>query len=69
MLKLQEFQEINPEFQEVRRKESYQEIDGIIDYESLAFDTQVIWIEVISPYYDYLFASYFDIKRTCKLVA
>ena len=68
-LKLQELQEINPELQELRSKDGYQEVDGVLHHESLPCVPEAIWIEMISRYYDNLPASHFDIKKTHKLLA
>ena len=67
-LKLQELQEVNLEAQELRQKDGYQEIDGMLHHQGLSFVLKAIWIELISRYHNDSLAGHFGIKKTRKLL-
>ena len=70
-LKLQELQQANCKAKELmqQKADSYEEIDEILHHQGLPFVLKAIWTKLISHYYDNPLAGYFDIKKTCKLLA
>lgn len=68
-LRLQEQKETDSKAQELRAKDGYEEIDGILHHQGLPFVPEAIRFERISRHYDNLLAGYFGIKKTCKLLA
>ena len=68
-LRLQELQEIDSEAQELRIKDGYQDIDGVLYHQSLLFVPKAIWIELISRHHDDPLAGHFSIEKICELLA
>ena len=70
-LRFQELQETNRKAQKLRQQkvDGYKEIDEIFHYQGLPFVFKAIWTELISRHHNNFLASYFGIKKTCKLLA
>ena len=70
-LKLQELQKADSEVQKLRQQKAngYKKIDEILYYQSLPFVSKAIWTERISRHHNNSLASYFGIKKICKLLA
>ena len=68
-LKLQELQETDSKAQELRSKEGYKEVKGVLYHQGLSFVLEAIQTELISRYHNDLLAGHFDIKKTCELLA
>ena len=70
-LKLQELQEEDVEAQKIRTKkrESWEEIDGVLHHQGLPYILKLIKTELISRHYDDLLAGQLGIKKTWELVA
>lgn len=69
-LRLQELQETSYKAQKLKQQiEDYKEIDGVLHPQSLFFVAKAIRTEIISCHHDNILAGYFNIKKTCELVA
>ena len=68
-LRLQELQETDSETQELQTKDRYQDIDGVLHYQSLLFMSEAIWMKFISQHHNNPLAGYFGIQKTCELLA
>ena len=68
-LRLQELQETDSKTQELRTKDGYQDIDGVLHYQGLLFVPEVIRTELISRHHDDPLAGHFGIDKTQELVA
>ena len=68
-LKLQELQETDSEVQELRSKEEYKEVEGVLYHQDLLFMPEAIWTKLISRHHDDPLAGHFGIKKSCKLLA
>ena len=68
-LRLQELQETDSEAQELRSKEGYEEVEGVLHHQGLPFVPKAIWTELISRHYDDPLAGHFGIEKTRELLA
>ena len=68
-LRLQELQVTDSKAQELRSKEDYKEVEGVLHCQSLLFVPKAIWTKLISRYHNDPLAGHFGIKKTCKLLA
>ena len=68
-LRLQELQETNSEAQELRTKDGYQDIDGVLHHQGLPFVPEAIRMELISRHHDDPLAGHFGIEKTRELLA
>ena len=68
-LRLQELQETDSEAQELRTKDGYQDIDGVLHHQGLLFVPKAIRMELISRHHDDPLASHFGIEKTRELLA
>ena len=67
-LRLQELQESNSEAQELRSKDGYQDIDGVLHHQGLPFVPEAIWMELISRHHNNPLAGHFGIEKTRVLL-
>ena len=67
-LRLQELQESDSEAQELRTKDGYQNINGVLHHQGLPFVPKAIRMELISWHHDDPLAGHFGIKKTCELL-
>ena len=67
-LKLQELQETDSKAQELRSKEGYKEVKGILYQQGLLFVLEAIQTKLISRHHNDPLAGYFDIKKTFELL-
>ena len=68
-LRLQELQETDSEAQELRSKEGYEEVEGVLHHQGLPFVPEAIRTELISRHHDDPLAGHFGIEKTCELLA
>ena len=68
-LRLQELHESDFEDQELRTKDGYRDIDGVLHHQGLPFVSETIRTELISRHHDNPLAGHFGIEKTCKLLA
>ena len=68
-LRLQELQEADSEAQELRTKDGYQDIDGVLHHQGLPFVPEAIRMELISRHHDDPLAGHFGIEKTRELLA
>ena len=68
-LQLQELQESDSEAQELRTKDGYQDIDGVLHHQGLPFVPEAIRMELISRHHDDPLAGHFGIEKTRELLA
>ena len=50
-------------------KDGWEDVDGVLHQESLAYGLEIVRTEVISKYYNDPLVRYFGIKKTQELVA
>ena len=64
-------QETDCEAQELRQQkgDSYEKIEDIRHHQGLPFVPEAIQTELISRHYNNPLVAYFDIEKTCKLLA
>ena len=71
-LRLAELQESNKKVQKLRATEELQEgwedIDRVLHHQGLPFVSEIIWIELISQYYNNLLVRHFDIDKIRELL-
>ena len=70
-LRLQELQEEDVEAQKIRteKRESWEEIDGVLHHQGLPYVPELIRTELISRHHDDPLAGHFGIEKTRELVA
>ena len=68
-LRLQELQETDSKAQELRMKDGYQDIDGVLHHQGLPFVPEAIRMELISRHHDDPLAGHFGIEKTRELLA
>ena len=67
-LKLPELQETDSKAQELKLKDGYQDIDGVLYHKSLLFVPKAIQIELIRRHHNNLLDGHFGIKKTHKFL-
>ena len=67
-LRLQELQETDSEAQELRTKDGYQDIDGVLHHQGLPFIPEAIRMELISRHHNDPLAGHFGIEKTRELL-
>ena len=68
-LRLQALQEIDSKAQELRVKEGYQDINGVLHHQGLPFVPKAIWIKLISCHHNDPLAGHFKIDKIQDLFA
>ena len=63
-LRLQKLQETDSKAQELRTKDGYQDINGVIYHQGLPFVLKAIQTKLISRHHDNLLAGHFGIDKT-----
>ena len=71
-LRLQELQSEDKQAQKLRAEQSvkdWQDIEGVLHYQSLPYVPEIIWTELISRHHNDPLAGHFGIEKTRELVA
>ena len=68
-LKLQELQETDSKAQELRSKEGYEKVEGVLHHQDLPFVPKAIQTKLITRHHDNPLAGHFGIKKTCEVLA